>query len=110
MNISPVIVELDEETFLSKMEKTKDKWVVDVRKKKDYNQFHLQGALSIDIMSPNAIDGIALLRKEKPVFLYCNSGIRSKSACKIFDEMGFQKIYHLTKGINSVNNASFVEC
>ena len=108
MDTPSKIVELDEGTFLTKMKNTKVKWVIDVRKKTDFDKFHFPKALSIDIMSPNAIDGISLLRKEKPVFLYCNSGIRSKSACKVFEEMGFKKIYYLTKGINSANNAFFV--
>ena len=80
---------------------------VDVRKKEEYNEFHIPKALNIDIMSPHAIDGISLLRTEKPVYIYCNSGIRSKSACSMFSKMGFKKIYHLTKGINSIKKHSF---
>lgn len=99
--------ELDENLFFSQLKSTTEKWIIDVRKKEEYNEFHIPKALNIDIMSPHAIDGISLLRTEKPVYIYCNSGIRSKSACSMFSKMGFKKIYHLTKGINSIKKHSF---
>ena len=110
MTTSPNIIELEEFMFFSKLKDTAEKWIVDVRKKEDFNDFHLPKALNIDIMSPNAIDGISLLRREKSVFLYCHSGIRSKSACSIFEKMGFKKIYHLTNGINSCSKSSLELC
>lgn len=107
MKYSTEIIESNEEAFFDTMQKEKEKWVIDVRREEDFNKFHLPQALHLDILSPNAIDGISLLRIEKPVFLYCNSGIRSKSACKLFEQMGFKKVYHLTKGINACKNLEF---
>lgn len=103
MQYKTEIIEADESLFFNRMKEEKEKWVIDVRKKEDYDKFHLEQALHLDIMSPYAMDGIALLRKEKTVFLYCNSGIRSKSATGLFQQLGFKKMYHLTKGINACN-------
>lgn len=110
MTTSHNIIELEESIFFSKLKDTTEKWIVDVRKREDFNEFHLPKALNIDIMSPNAIDGISHLRREKSLFLYCNSGIRCKSACSIFEKMGFKNIYHLTKGINSCSKSSLELC
>ena len=77
--------------------------ILDVRSHKDFVEGHIQNAIHVDILSPFAVEELTQLSKEQPVLLYCNSGIRSRSACKPLQSLGFTKIYHLTKGLEDWN-------
>ena len=73
--------------------------ILDIRTPGEFAQGHIAGALSIDYYSPqfkSAIDG---LDRGKTYLVYCRSGNRSQKALKIFDELGFTKIYHMKGGI-----------
>ncbi len=37
--------------------------------------------------------------KEKPILVYCKSGIRSSVACSLLEEEGFSNLYNLRGGI-----------
>lgn len=74
--------------------------LVDVRTAKEYKRWHIGKAINIDFF--NAIDfqkSFEKLQKDKPVYLYCQSGSRSQKAARKLIEMGFEKIYDLKGGI-----------
>ena len=69
--------------------------IVDVRTKKEYKSGHLRNALNIPV---NVLDREAkkLVKKNKPVVLYCQSGTRSRMGTRILK----------SKGIEAVNGGS----
>ncbi len=74
--------------------------LIDVRTQDEYNKGHIKGAQNINFFSPTFFDDISKLDKEKPVYLYCNSGKRSAKCAEKMIEIGFVKIYDLEGGFS----------
>lgn len=72
--------------------------LVDVRTPKEYNDYHIPGAIMIDYKNDNFKSEFEKLDKKTPVLIYCRSGGRSGRATKVLEEMGF-KVYNLDRGI-----------
>src|SRR5690606_28036268 len=74
--------------------------LIDVRSQEQFNKGHIEGAQNIDFLSPTFFEDISKLDKDKPVYLYCNSGKRSANCAEKMIEIGFVKIYDLEGGIS----------
>ncbi len=77
-----------------------DVQLVDVRTPKEYDEIRIANSQNIDFQSPTFDDDITKLDKDKPVILYCKSGVRSAKCSKKLKEAGFEKIYELEGGIS----------
>ncbi|MEN8788210.1 MAG: rhodanese-like domain-containing protein [Flavobacteriaceae bacterium] len=78
----------------------KDVQLVDVRTPREYRSGHLGNAINIDFYkSREFVEAFEALNKEKPVYVYCRSGVRSAKAAYKLISMGFTKIYDLKGGI-----------
>lgn len=91
----------------SPVEQTKiaaDTVIVDVRTPEEYSAGHLEGALNIDVQSPNFDQLIMTQPLEAPVLVYCRSGNRSAQAKARMEALGFTNI---TDG-GSMQNASTI--
>lgn len=65
--------------------------VVDVRTAEEYKQGHLSGALNIDVKKKNfRRQALKRLPKDKPLLLYCRSGVRSHKAAEILTAEGYR--------------------
>ncbi len=74
--------------------------LVDVRTAKEYKRWHIGKAINIDFFSKVDFQkSFEKLQKDKPVYLYCQSGNRSQKAARKLIELGFEKIYDLKGGI-----------
>ena len=73
--------------------------LVDVRTPEEYNSGHIKDAENIDFYSGIFTTEFNKLDKEKPVYIYCRSGSRSKQTATKLSAMGFKKIYDLKGGI-----------
>jgi len=78
--------------------------ILDIRTPGEYQSGHLQNAVMIDFYSKSFADEIGRLDKEKSYLVYCRSGNRSARSMDLFKKLQFQKIYHLSSGINSWNS------
>ncbi|MEP0264440.1 rhodanese-like domain-containing protein [Dokdonia sp.] len=77
----------------------KDVQFVDVRSEREYNQGHIDDAININIADKdNFKKEIQNLDKTKPVYIYCQAGVRSHRASKIMQELGFTTIYDFAGG------------
>lgn len=77
----------------------KDVQLVDVRTSKEYNNGHIDDAINIDILDDaHFTEMIQNLDKEKPVYLYCQKGGRSKKASQKLKDMGFKSIFDYSAG------------
>ncbi|HUH51759.1 MAG TPA: rhodanese-like domain-containing protein [Flavobacterium sp.] len=76
-----------------------DVQIVDVRTAEEFAEGHLKGAKNFNIQNEDFELMTQDLDKEKPVYIYCRSGMRSAKAGKALEEMGFKEIYDLKGGI-----------
>ncbi len=74
--------------------------LVDVRTPSEYKDYHIPGAINIDYKNDNFKQEFLKLDKNKPVLIYCRSGVRSGHARDILEKEGF-KVYNLDHGIKS---------
>lgn len=76
--------------------------IVDVRTAAEFKSGHIKGALNIDFFEQAKFKNkLAKLDPAKPIYIYCRSGNRSKSAAGIISKMGFKQIYDLRGGYNA---------
>ncbi len=72
--------------------------LIDVRTPNEYISGHIKNAKNIDFFAPSFESQFQKLNKEKPVYIYCRSGARSKKASNKLVAMGFTEIYDLKGG------------
>jgi len=87
--------------FKSMMETHTDAIILDVRSEGEVKSGKLKGAKVINWMSPGFKAAADKLPKDKNLLVYCRSGNRSGSACKVLGDMGFQNVFNLKGGIMS---------
>lgn len=74
--------------------------IVDVRDASEFDSGHINGAKNINVDDTAfTAKATAELSKDKPVYVYCRGGRRSKEAADILAEKGF-KVVNLDGGIN----------
>lgn len=78
--------------------------VLDVRTADEFNSGHIDNATNIDWYGDDFNTKAETLDKKKPVYVYCHSGGRSKSAMKRLKSLGFEEVYNLSGGITAWNN------
>ncbi|TCT26944.1 rhodanese-related sulfurtransferase [Melghiribacillus thermohalophilus] len=70
--------------------------LIDVREPHEYEAGHILGARNIPLSQLKI--RLAEIRKDKPVYLYCQSGTRSSRAASILHRKGYEKLNHLKGG------------
>jgi rhodanese-related sulfurtransferase len=78
----------------------KESVLIDVRTKREYDSGHLESAINIDIYQRDFRVQIDNLDKNKTYYVYCKTGIRSKSAVNYMVQSGFTKVCDLEGGTN----------
>ncbi|MDR6554647.1 rhodanese-like domain-containing protein [Paenibacillus qinlingensis] len=89
---------LSSEQFQEAMAVDKDKHVlIDVREPGELKQGYIPGAVNMPLSTMNR--RLAEIPKDRPVYLYCRSGMRSKQAARILRRNGFSELSHLKGGM-----------
>ncbi|MGN8645459.1 rhodanese-like domain-containing protein [Gracilibacillus sp. HCP3S3_G5_1] len=70
--------------------------LIDVREPKEYDGGHILGARNIPLTQLK--QRLTELRKDQPVYLYCQNGSRSMRAALILDKQGYKDLYQLQGG------------
>ncbi len=78
-------------------EQSKGQLIVDVREVHEYKRGHLVKAVNVPLSQFKS--RLAEIPKDKPVYLYCQSGMRSKQAASQLSANGYTEVYHLQGGI-----------
>jgi len=73
------------------MDKDKNIRLLDVRSNDEYTKGHITGSLNIPLDMLDDIYGIIKNRKTK-IFVYCQSGKRSRRACYMLEKMGYTDV------------------
>ena len=79
--------------------------ILDVRTDGEYRDGHIEGAVNIPV---NELEGrLGELEKEDETLVYCRTGNRSGTAVGILKENGYEKIFHMDKGITAWTAAGY---
>lgn len=79
--------------------------ILDVRTDGEYGDGHIEGAVNIPV---NELEGrLGELEKEDETLVYCRTGNRSGTAVGILKENGYEKIFHMNKGITAWTAAGY---
>jgi len=68
--------------------------LVDVRSPAEFSSGHLPGAINIPVQELSTRTG-ELAPSDKPIVLYCQSGMRSASAARILKSAGYSAVHNL---------------
>lgn len=83
-----------------------DAVIIDTRNKAEFKAGHISDAILIPF--PEIKDSADKLNKYegRPLLFYCKTGTRSDEACKVLSKQGFDKLYALSGGIQSWEDAN----
>jgi len=84
---------LSQEEFIKGYRKAQ---LIDVREPNEYNGGHILGARNIPVTQMK--QRMKEIRADKPVYLYCQSGLRSGRAAQMLYRKGYRDIHHLQGG------------
>jgi len=83
---------------------SKDKvTLLDVRTPGEYGNGHISDAGQLNFYALDFKKKLLLLSRDKPVYIYCNTGYRSRKAAEILAENGYKEVYNLEHGIMEWN-------
>jgi thioredoxin len=103
---SQVIENVDAKRFKQLLESS-ESVILDVRTPEEFSRGHIENATSINIADREFQKKVSLLKKDKPVYVYCLSGSRSVYAAKYMAQIGFTKLYNLQNGTIDWNRNGF---
>ncbi|WP_099189047.1 rhodanese-like domain-containing protein [Tepidibacter mesophilus] len=83
------------------IKENKDMLILDVRTLDEYKSGHIPKAKNIPVNELNLKINSIKKYQDKPVLVYCASGVRSKRASNILSKSGFNNLYNLSRGIHS---------
>ncbi|WP_208560084.1 rhodanese-like domain-containing protein [Marinilactibacillus kalidii] len=69
--------------------------LIDVRTSREFKAGHIKGATNLPLNEINRFNG----KKDQPVYVICQSGMRSKQACKRLMKKGY-KVINVRGGMN----------
>ena len=76
--------------------------LIDVRTPNEYGNGHIKNAVNVDFFNAAGFERYCeKMSRDKPVYLYCRSGARSRGAARKLVGMGFEKVYDLKGGYMS---------
>lgn len=93
-------MDLTQHEWASELENDNNAVILDVRTLAEVEQGIIPNAIHIDIyMGQGFVQELNKLDKSKNYYVYCRSGSRSRQACSIMGQMGFENAYNLMGGI-----------
>ncbi len=84
------------------LEESSESVIVDVRTDSEYQAGHVENSRLISLHNRDFLDKIRDLDKDKTYYVYCKSGLRSRSAVMKMKKEGFSKVYNIRGGINDL--------
>jgi hydroxyacylglutathione hydrolase len=81
------------------LDRKEDITVLDVRKQKEWEEGHIEGAMHIFV--GHLMDKLSQIPKEKPTGVHCSAGYRSGLASSILLRAGYSDVYNVAGGINA---------
>lgn len=76
--------------------------LIDVRSNQEYKEGHLEGAINIPDFEISDKILKEIPQKNRLIVLYCQYGGRSQKARLIMEKMGYNNVYNLDGGLDSL--------
>lgn len=92
------VTQLSNEEFVELMQDATAMQLVDVRTEREFAKGAIPEAVNIDVDDEHFDEKVKQFSTDKPIYVYCRTGIRSKSAAKRIAELGFTQVYELHEG------------
>lgn len=92
---------LSKEDFKAIIQDHKKLVLIDVRTPEEFANGKIEGAINIDVQSPDFVEQLNVLDKDMEYGVYCARGRRSAIAADQMKKLGFTKIYDLEGGYNA---------
>ncbi|WP_163102618.1 rhodanese-like domain-containing protein [Peribacillus alkalitolerans] len=92
-NQKRVVKTLTQDEFIEGYRKSQ---LIDVREPNEFEAGHILGARNIPLSQLKT--RLKEIRSDKPVFFYCQSGIRSGRAAQMLHRKGYRQLFHLKGG------------
>ncbi len=86
------------------MMKNSNPFVIDVRRKSEFDSEHIVGAINIPLRDIN--DHLSAIPKDKPFILHCAGGYRSMIAASILKARGWDNLVDVRGGFNTIKQTS----
>lgn len=67
--------------------------VIDVRDREEYEDGHIENAISLPLIDIKNTANEKLTNRAKPILVYCSTGRRSKQAAVELTKMGYRRVY-----------------
>jgi adenylyltransferase/sulfurtransferase len=94
--------ELNPDKFVRQLSGTETALLLDVRSEAEHRGFNIGGhCISLCADFSQLVFAICS-DKNRPIFLYCQSGIRSKKACEALRTAGYLDVYCLKGGLGTL--------
>ena len=77
--------------------------ILDVRTDGEYFSGHIPDSILYNLMDPAFRMNMNNLNKDKTYYVYCKSGSRSMTACRIMADLGFKEVYNVKFGLMGWN-------
>ena len=91
-NQEMVFLNITAEEARKLMDSEKDRIILDVRSREEYDQGHIPGAILIPDTEIEAKEADLLPDKDQLILVYCRSGRRSKLAAQSLADLGYTNI------------------
>jgi len=94
------MADLSQEEWVEQLNADANAFILDVRTRTEVSEGYIPNASNIDIyLGQQFLAELEKLDKSKSYYVYCRSGNRSRQACAIMNNVGFENAYNLEGGI-----------
>lgn len=101
-SVAQGVQDLTTQQFEDNINKTDKRVLLDVRTPEEFAQYHLKGAINVNIFDNFATNVESLqIDKESPVYVYCLAGSRSEKAANQLVKAGYKSVYNMSGGIST---------
>lgn len=91
MGVFNIFSKLNINEGVKKFRQTPNAILLDVRTEEEYSETHIDGSTNLPLQKIEMATSI-ISDKNKPLFVYCRSGVRSAKAVAILKKMGYTNV------------------
>jgi rhodanese-related sulfurtransferase len=99
--VKSIYEKCDPVQFKTRLDANPTAQLIDVRTPQEYTNGTIGKAVNMDIMTGEFEAKVITLDRTKPVYVFCQGGVRSSKAATRMQELGFREIYELKDGYAS---------
>jgi phage shock protein E len=87
--------DIDPQDVKERLDSDENFFLIDVRSPEEYEEYHIPNSISIPLNVLETEITKAVPDKDEEIIVYCLSGRRAASACRILAEMGYHNVSNM---------------